>query len=98
MKHTTPTQRTDQNPPPSVRFGLGLLVGLMFSVQSATAEPIHPVPLNPDVDLAKAELGRRLFHDTRLSKDNTISCASCHDLSAGGDDGGERLPRHGGAD
>ena len=71
----------------STRFGIGMVIGLIFSVQSATAEPIHPVPLNPDVDLAKAELGRRLFHDTRLSKDNTISCASCHDLSAGGDDG-----------
>ena len=72
---------------PSIRFGLGMVIGLIVSVQSATAEPIRPVPLNPDVDLAKAELGRRLFHDTRLSKDNTISCASCHDLSTGGDDG-----------
>jgi len=24
------------------------------------------------------ELGRKLFYDTRLSRDNTISCASCH--------------------
>ena len=64
-----------------------MVIGLIVSVQSATAEPIRPVPLNPDVDLAKAELGRRLFHDTRLSKDNSVSCASCHDLSAGGDDG-----------
>ena len=118
MRHSTPTQRTDQNPPQpfgpplrggdipppspprrgpakqgggfrlaSARFGIGLLVGLVFSIQSAVAEPINPVPLNPDVNLAKAELGRRLFHDARLSKDNSISCASCHDLSAGGDDG-----------
>lgn len=27
---------------------------------------------------AKVELGRQLYFDTRLSKDNTISCASCH--------------------
>ena len=27
---------------------------------------------------AKVELGRQLFFDTRLSADNTISCASCH--------------------
>ncbi len=27
---------------------------------------------------AKIELGRRLFFDTRLSVDNTYSCASCH--------------------
>ena len=64
-----------------------MVIGLIVSVQSATAEPIRPVPLKPDVDLAKAELGRRLFHDARLSKDNSVSCASCHDLSAGGDDG-----------
>lgn len=64
-----------------------MMIGLVFSVQAATAEPIHPVPANPDVNLAKAELGRRLFHDPRLSKDNSVSCASCHDLSAGGDDG-----------
>ena len=27
---------------------------------------------------AKIELGRQLYFDTRLSADNTISCASCH--------------------
>ena len=32
-------------------------------------------------------LGRDLFHDPRLSRDDTVSCASCHVLSGGGDDG-----------
>ena len=32
---------------------------------------------NP-LTLAKIELGRQLFFDTRLSSDNTVSCASCH--------------------
>jgi cytochrome c peroxidase len=32
-------------------------------------------------------LGRDLFFDKRLSADQTISCASCHDLELGGDDG-----------
>lgn len=27
---------------------------------------------------ARVELGRRLFFDTRLSRDGTVSCASCH--------------------
>ena len=27
---------------------------------------------------AKIELGRQLYFDTRLSADNTVSCASCH--------------------
>ncbi|MDQ7084148.1 MAG: cytochrome c peroxidase [Sulfurovum sp.] len=32
-------------------------------------------------------LGKQLYFDTRLSKDQSISCASCHDLSQGGADG-----------
>lgn len=32
-------------------------------------------------------LGRDLFFDVRLSADETIACASCHDPSKGGDDG-----------
>jgi cytochrome c peroxidase len=35
-------------------------------------------PDNPITD-AGATLGRVLFHDLRLSKTNTVSCASCHD-------------------
>ena len=49
-------------------------------------EPIKPIPETVDVDEAKAALGRALFHDPRLSKDDTVSCASCHELSSGGDD------------
>lgn len=32
---------------------------------------------------AKIELGRQLYFDTRLSADNTISCATCHDPREG---------------
>lgn len=32
---------------------------------------------------AKIELGRQLYFDTRLSADNTVSCASCHDPDEG---------------
>lgn len=32
---------------------------------------------------AKIELGRQLYFDTRLSSDNTVSCASCHDPDEG---------------
>lgn len=32
---------------------------------------------------AKIELGRQLYFDTRLSKDNTVSCASCHHPDTG---------------
>lgn len=32
---------------------------------------------------AKFELGRKLFYEPRLSRDNTVSCGSCHIQSAG---------------
>ncbi len=50
-------------------------------------EPIKPIPDEIEVHAEKAALGRELFHDPRLSRDDTISCASCHDLRSGGDDG-----------
>jgi cytochrome c peroxidase len=40
-----------------------------------------PVPLVPDdnpMTAAKVELGRHLFYDTRLSGNQTQSCATCH--------------------
>jgi len=50
------------------------------------AEPITPLKTIL-VDAKKVKLGKALFFDTILSADNTISCASCHDLQNGGDDG-----------
>lgn len=49
-------------------------------------EVIRPVAQSLEVDDAKVELGRTLYHDTRLSVDNTVSCASCHALNTGGVD------------
>lgn len=45
--------------------------------------PLPPVPALP---AEKVALGRRLFVDKRLSHDNTVSCATCHDLGRGGVD------------
>lgn len=36
---------------------------------------------------AVTELGKKLFHEPRLSRTGQVSCASCHDLGRGGDDG-----------
>ncbi|NET33032.1 MAG: cytochrome-c peroxidase [Cyanothece sp. SIO1E1] len=49
-------------------------------------EPIQPIPLKIELDQAKVELGQKLFHDPQLSYDNSISCASCHNLATGGTD------------
>lgn len=42
---------------------------------------------NPQTD-AKILLGKQLYFDTRLSKDNTISCATCHSPAMGWSDAG----------
>ena len=49
-------------------------------------EPVRPIDLSLDYDPAKAALGYALYHDTRLSVDNTVSCASCHELENAGVD------------
>lgn len=49
-------------------------------------EPIKPIPTEQHLDARQVALGNLLFHEKALSHDNTISCASCHDLPAGGAD------------
>jgi cytochrome c peroxidase len=52
-------------------------------------EPLRPLYSIGGLDSRKVALGDRLFHDPRLSTDNTISCASCHVLKT---DGADSLP------
>lgn len=40
-------------------------------------EPVYNFPGNP-ISKEKFELGKKLFYDPILSRDNTISCGSCH--------------------
>ena len=47
-------------------------------------EPITPMPPAPALDPRKVTLGERLFGDLRLSRDNSRSCLSCHDISTNG--------------
>jgi cytochrome c peroxidase len=57
------------------------------AVQSQTRaldEPIRPIERERAEDSKRVELGERLFRDARLSRDNTHSCASCHDLTSNG--------------
>ena len=49
-------------------------------------EPVRPIAQKLEYDQAKAALGFALFYDTRLSVDNTVSCASCHALETAGVD------------
>jgi len=47
-------------------------------------EPVQPLPNTSDPE--KVALGGKLFHETLLSGDNSLSCESCHDLNKGGTD------------
>lgn len=55
---------------------VSLDIQLPFSLAGAK-DMIKGLDDNP-MTRAKIELGRQLYFDTRLSSDNTISCASCH--------------------
>ncbi len=55
-----------------------LLAACLLCAAAATAQDaVTPEP-PLDVDAARAELGKRLFYDTRLSGDAALACASCH--------------------
>lgn len=56
-------------------------------------EPIGPLPPvvappNNPPSSAKILLGKMLYFDVRLSADNTVSCATCHDPARGWSDAG----------
>jgi cytochrome c peroxidase len=50
---------------------------------------LKPVPVPADNPLTpeKIELGKQLYFDPRLSRDNTVSCATCHDPEKGWSNG-----------
>lgn len=61
---------------------------VLFLISALGAEElIKPIPDHIKVDAQKVQLGKKLFSDPILSRDGTISCATCHSLQNGGDDG-----------
>lgn len=61
-----------------------------FAPASLTPEQkaavLHPLVPVAGLDARKVALGKKLYHDPRLSGDDTVSCASCHALDKGGTD------------
>jgi cytochrome c peroxidase len=81
---------------PSLSHSLiGLSAGLQLPLSLIAAEPISTITVSTDVDSAKAEIGKQLFFDPRLSKSGFLSCNSCHNLSMGGADNPTSSVRHG---
>jgi cytochrome c peroxidase len=62
-------------------WGSGAALALELVAPLGVDEPVIPKanPLTPE----KVALGQQLFFDPRLSADNTVSCASCHDPRKG---------------
>ncbi len=58
-----------------------------LAASAFAGEPIQPVPDSLPTDPRKVALGFKLYHDTRISSDNTVSCATCHPLHKAGVDG-----------
>jgi len=60
---------------------------LMASVAIAADPPLGllvvPVPKDNPMTAEKISLGKQLYFDGRLSADNKVSCASCHDPAKG---------------
>lgn len=62
-------------------------ITLLASSRDLSHEPITPIAVIDNLQPNKVQLGNRLFHEPRLSADNTISCAHCHPVSQSGTDG-----------
>ena len=58
-------------------FSILLLMGFRASIPDYFPQPHHPLP-DARNDSMLIYLGKQLFHDPILSRDSSISCASCH--------------------
>jgi cytochrome c peroxidase len=72
-------------------LGLAMLLGVQL-LDAPIAIPLGldayvPVPQDNPLTTGGVEQGRRLFFDRRLSQDESVSCASCHDPELAFSDG-----------
>lgn len=92
-----PTSSAPQEAVPTVLSGIPTVAGpgsqIPSSSKPAEGAPFIRVPLGQDLNLnfpkddpptpEKVELGRLLYFDKRLSMENSVSCATCHDPHQG---------------
>jgi cytochrome c peroxidase len=62
-------------------------IGAPVKLEAPLGLPPVPIPLNNPVTVEGVALGRRLFYEKKLSRDNTLACASCHNPLLGFTDG-----------
>jgi cytochrome c peroxidase len=92
------TSSTDPDNPTSTDPAVSAVLNIDMTAPLNYTNPSLPVHYDADVmggsntpnsnpiTNAGATLGRVLFHDKRLSINNTVACASCHQASLGFDD------------
>jgi len=74
------------------RTGFAITLLLAASSVAAQFQPFQPLPAQPPIpadnpqSALKIELGAQLYFDPRLSVNGTVTCNTCHNLLAGGDD------------
>lgn len=76
-----------QKPAPVTQAVAAKPVGTPIPIVAPLGLPAVPIPADNPPTAETVSLGRRLYYDTALSVDNTISCASCHDPKFGFGDG-----------
>src|SRR5690554_6327712 len=62
-------------------------IGAEVKVQPPLGLPAVPIPPDNPPTAETVALGRKLFYDPRLSANDTLSCASCHNPLLGFADG-----------
>lgn len=50
-----------------------------YPFQMSATFPIPPLPKDNPLTKERVALGKKLFHETGISRNGTISCATCHD-------------------
>ncbi len=61
--------------------------GTPLQITAPLGLPTVPIPQDNPPTMESVALGRRLYYDTQLSADRTVSCATCHDPAKGFADG-----------
>lgn len=64
---------------------LSFIASLLFA-QNEALPNVPPIPKNNPQTKEKIELGKMLYFDPRLSPDGSVSCNSCHNVMAAGND------------
>lgn len=62
-----------------MKLSAAALLILTTAAAGSTLAPLPPGPASNPTTPGKVALGRQLFFDPILSRDRTVSCASCHD-------------------